>query len=243
MKTIIFLFVLTCFAIGQVWSQSKNGKVEVNSRIPLLGETAPSFTAESTKGTIEFPADFGSKWKIIFSHPADFTPVCTSELIELALMQQDFKKLNCELMVVSTDDLDRHKIWEKAMEDMIAEDKNNEPVKIKFPLIDDSKLNISWKYGMVNPTVDSRHAVRGVFIIDPDNKIRNILFYPMQVGRNMDEIKRTLIALQTSDKNTVLTPVNWEPGKDVLLPYPKSVDYYKTHQNIAGYMLYSKLPD
>ncbi len=242
MKTKIFLFVILFFAIGQVWSQSKNDKSAVNSRIPLLGETAPSFKAESTRGTIEFPADYGRKWKIIFSHPEDFTPVCTSEIMELALMQPDFKSLNCALVIISTDDIARHKGWEKAIEDM-ASDKNNEPVKIKFPLVDDSKMNISWEYGMINPTVDSRHAVRGVFIVDPDNKIRNISFYPSEVGRNMGEIKRTLIALQTADKNTVLTPVNWEPGKDVLLPYPKSVEYYKTHQNIAGYMLYSKLSE
>jgi len=243
MKTKIFLFAVLFFAMTQVWAQSNNKKGEVNSRIPLLGETAPSFTAESTNGTIEFPADYGSKWKILCSHPADFTPVCTSEIMELALMQKDFKDLNCALVVVSTDDLQRHNGWKKAIEDMAANDKNNEPVKIKFPLVDDSKLNISWEYGMINPTVDSRHAVRGVFIIDPDNKIRSISFYPSEVGRNMDEIKRAVIALQTSDKNTVLTPANWEPGKDVLLPYPKSVDYYKTHEGIAGYMIYSKLQE
>jgi len=241
MKTKIFLFAILFFAMTQVWAQSNNKKGEVQSRIPLLGETAPSFTAESTNGTIEFPADYGSKWKIICSHPADFTPVCTSEILELALMQQDFKDLNCALLVVSTDDLQRHKGWKKAIEEMTANDKNNEPVKIKFPLVDDSKMNISWEYGMINPTVDSRHAVRGVFIIDPDNKIRSISFYPNEVGRNIDEIKRAVIALQTSDKNTVLTPANWVLGKDVLLPYPKSVDYYKTHEDIHGYMIYSKL--
>lgn len=242
MKTKIFLLAVFFLAMAQVWAQSDESKSKAESRIPLLGEQAPAFTAESTNGTIEFPADYGSKWKIICSHPADFTPVCTSEIMELALMQQDFKDLNCALMVVSTDDLQRHKGWEKAIEEM-ATDKNNEPVKIKFPLIDDSKMNISWEYGMVNPTVDSRHAVRGVFIIDPDNKIRFISFYPSEVGRSMDEIKRTLVALQTSDKNTVLMPVNWEPGQDVLLPYPESVDYYKTHEGIAGYMIYSKLKD
>jgi len=235
MKKII-LFAALFLAVTQIWSQEQK-----NSRIPLLGEEAPAFTAESTNGTIEFPADYGNKWKIICSHPADFTPVCTSELMELALMQQDFKDLNVALLVVSTDVLERHVGWKKAMEDMIANDKNNEPVKIKFPLVDDSKMNISWQYGMVNPTVDSRQAVRGVFIIDPQNKIQSISFYPTNVGRNLDEVKRTVIALQTAQKNTVLTPVNWEPGKDVLLPYPKSVDYYNTNKDIAGYMIYSKL--
>jgi peroxiredoxin (alkyl hydroperoxide reductase subunit C) len=241
MKTKIFLFAVLFIAMAQVWAQSNNQKGTVISRIPLLGETAPSFTAQSTNGTIEFPADYESKWKIIISHPADFTPVCTSEIMELALMQQDFKDLNCALLVVSTDDLERHKGWEKGMEEMLAKDKNNEPVKIKFPLVDDSKMSISWQYGMINPSVDSRHAVRGVFIIDPDNKIQSISFYPLNVGRNLDELKRTLIALQTAKKNTVLTPVNWQPGKDVLLPYPKSVDYYTTHQGIEGYMIYSQI--
>jgi len=235
----IFLLAALFLAVTQVWSQDQ--KAEKNSRIPLLGEQAPAFTAESTNGTIEFPADFGTKWKIICSHPADFTPVCTSELIELALMQQEFKDLNVALLVISTDELERHVGWKKAMEEMLAADKNNEPVKIKFPLIDDYKMNVSWQYGMVNPTVDSRHAVRGVFIIDPQNKIRSISFYPKEVGRNMDEVKRTVLALQTSQNYTVLTPVNWQPGGDVLLPYPKSVDYYNSHKNIAGYMLYSKL--
>jgi peroxiredoxin (alkyl hydroperoxide reductase subunit C) len=241
MKTKIFLFAVLFFATTLAWSQGKNNKTVASSRIPLLGETCPSFTAESTNGTIVFPADYGSKWKIICSHPADFTPVCTSEIMELALMQQDFKDLNCALLVVSTDDLERHKGWEKAMEEMIANDKNNEPVKIKFPLIDDSKMNISWEYGMINPTVDSRQAVRGVFIIDPEKHIQSISFYPKNVGRNMDEIKRTLIALQTAKKNTVLTPANWQPGGQVLLPYPKSVDYYTTHQGISGYMIYSQV--
>lgn len=241
MKTKIFLFAVLFIAMAQVWAQSNNKKSPDNSRIPLLGETAPSFTAESTNGMIEFPADYGSKWKIICSHPADFTPVCTSEIMELAIMQQDFKDLNCALLVVSTDELARHRGWVKGMEDMLAKDKNNEPVKIKFPLIDDSKLNISWQYGMINPAVDSRRAVRGVFIIDPDNKIQSISFYPSNVGRNLDELKRTLIALQTAKKNTVLTPANWQPGKDVLLPYPKSVDYYTTHQGIEGYMIYSQI--
>lgn len=242
----VILCAILFFALVQLRSQnvansSNTTNGNANSRIPLLGEEAPAFTAESTNGTVEFPSDYGRKWKIICSHPADFTPVCTSELMELALMQKDFKDLNVALLVVSTDDLERHKGWKKAMEDMIAKDNNNEPVKIKFPLIDDSKMSISWKYGMVNPTVDSKHAVRGVFIIDPDNKIQSIIFYPSNVGRNLDELKRAVIALQTAQKNTVFTPANWQPGGDVLLPYPKSVDYYNTHKDIAGYMIYSKL--
>lgn len=239
----IVLLAVTIIATSQVLAQSN-----ANSRIPLLGEDAPAFTAQSTKGTIEFPTDYGRKWKIICSHPADFTPVCTSELMEMALMQQDFKDINAALIVVSTDNIERHELWIESMEAMIAKDKNNQPVKINFPMVDDSKLSIGWKYGMITPSIDSRQAVRGVFIIDPQNKIQSISFYPKNVGRNMEEIKRTLIALQTAQKYTVLMPVNWQPGDDVLLPYPKSVDYYdpsKSKQaelyDIAGYMLYQKL--
>jgi len=242
MKTIIkkiALVVTLFFVIIHVWSQN-----EPTSRIPLLGETAPAFTAESTNGTIVFPDDYGSKWKIIFSHPADFTPVCTSELMELAIMQQEFKNLNVALLVVSTDDLDKHKVWIKSMEEML--NKNNNHINFKFPLIDDSKLGIGWKYGMLTSAVNSRNSVRGVFIIDPQNIIQSIFFYPKNVGRNMDEIKRTVIALQTAQKYTVLTPVNWNQGDDVLLPYPKSYTYYdatgiKSTTDLSGYMLYKKL--
>jgi peroxiredoxin 2/4 len=237
----IISFAVLFIAVTQLWSQTN-----VSSRIPLLGEKAPDFTAQSTKGEIHFPGDYGHKWKILFSHPADFTPVCTSELMELALMQQEFKDLNVELVVISTDQLERHEMWVKSIEEMAST--GNEPVKINYPMVDDSKLKIGWKYGMITAAVDSRRAVRGVFIIDPNNVIQSISFYPKSVGRNLDEIKREVIALQTAEKNTVLTPANWQPGDDVLLPYPVSVDYYDANKvkaegyyDIAGYMLYKKL--
>lgn len=237
-KNIILLAVIL-FAFAQVQSQTNV------SRIPLLGEEAPAFTAESTNGEIVFPDDFGSKWKILFSHPADFTPVCTSELMELALLQKNFKDLGVEIAVISPDNLERHKLWVKAMENMMYED--NKPVKITFPFIDDSKFNIGVKYGMLTASNESFKAVRGVFIIDPKNKIRAITFYPSNVGRNLDEIQRMVIALQTADKNLVLTPVNWKPGEDVLLPYPDSYTFYDTDQqnekqfNLAWLMIYKKL--
>lgn len=239
----IVLFAVMFFAITHLWSQSNT-----NSRIPLLGEDAPAFTAQSTKGTIEFPGDYGRKWKVILSHPADFTPVCTSEIMELAQMQKDFKDLNVQLIVVSTDDLERHQSWVKSMEEML--EKENKATKINFPLVDDSKLGISWEYGMLTPSVDSRKAVRGEFIIDPNNKIQSISFYPKDVGRNLDELKRTIIALQTAQKHTVLTPVNWKPGDDVLLPYPTSYTYYNENRkrddklyDVSGLMLYKKLKE
>jgi peroxiredoxin (alkyl hydroperoxide reductase subunit C) len=188
------------------------------SRIPLIGEKAPSFNALSTKGVIKFPKDFGNNWKLIFSHPSDFTPVCSSELLELALMQEEFKALNVDLIVISTDALTTHQDWIKGLE--LVKYKDQDPVKIDFPLIDDQGLDISKKYGMVHGHEDLATRVkdvRGVFAIDPDNIIRFTQFYPMEIGRNMDEIKRAVIALQTSDKNQVLTPANWEPGDDVLL--------------------------
>ena len=242
MKTLnkkIFLCAMLLFAFAQLRSQNNE-----TSRIPLLGEEAPAFTAQSTTGTINFPGDFGRKWKILFSHPADFTPVCTSELMTLAKMQQDFKDLDVELAVISTDPLYKHSMWVESMEQILSKD--NEPVKIRFPLIDGSKLNIGWQYGMLTPSNESFKAVRGVFIIDPQNKIRSISFYPMEVGRNMDEIKRTVIAMQTAEKNTVLTPANWKPGDDVLElyrtdEYYKDPDKAKNYYDIAFYMKYRKL--
>lgn len=206
MKTMIRESVLISFMIfftTALWSQNVERK---SSRIPLLDEKAPSFTAESTRGTIEFPGDYGRKWKILFSHPADFTPVCTTELLELARMQKDFKEINVAVAVVSVNPLSMHKDWIASIEDILK--KSNTPVKINFPLIDDSKLNVGWEYGMLTPDHESFKAVRGVYIIDPNDKIKAILFYPMEVGRNMEEIKRMILALQTAEKNTVLVPTN-----------------------------------
>ena len=248
MKTGIKNIVLIAFLIiltAPLWAQSEK---RTSSRIPLLNEDAPSFTAESTNGTISFPRDYGSKWKILFSHPGDFTPVCTTELLELAQMQQDFKELNVALAVVSVNSLYLHEQWVKSMENILNKDPESKPVKINFPLIDDSKFSIGWKYGMLTPSHESFKAVRGVFIIDPDNKIQAVTFYPMNVGRSMAEIKRMVIALQTAEKNAVLIPADWKPGEDVLLPNPESVDYYDSNNpeqtglyDVAGYLLYKKL--
>lgn len=192
------------------------------TRIPLLGDNAPAFKAQSTNGTINFPGDYGKNWKVIFSHPLDFTPVCTSELLEIAYMQDEFDALGVKLVVVSTDDLESHENWKKSMESLTY--KGRETVTIKYPLVDDMNQVIAKEYGMVHPSVNTTEYVRGVFIIDPDNKVRAITFNPMEVGRNIEEIKRTIIALQTSDSEMVFTPANWEPGDDVLIPFVKSGD-------------------
>ncbi|MCX6282362.1 MAG: peroxiredoxin [Bacteroidetes bacterium] len=220
----------------------------LRTRIPLIGETAPSFTAESTNGALTFPDNNNSKWTILFSHPADFTPVCSSEILELAAMQEDFEKLNTRLMVISTDAVSSHIEWIKSLESVKY--KGKETNKIKFPLISDKNLSISRKYGMLQTSASSTKDVRGVFIINPEDKIAAIFFYPLNIGRNMDEIKRTLIALQTAEKYNVLIPANWTPGQDVMIPSPKtSADAEKLMkqkssdlQYLTWYIWFRKLP-
>jgi peroxiredoxin (alkyl hydroperoxide reductase subunit C) len=181
---------------------------------------APQFTAESTMGKITFPDDYDMKWKILFSHPADFTPVCSTEIIELAELQAEFEKLGTKLVVVSTDGLESHLQWIKSLE--AIKYKGNSVPKITFPLVADKNLAVSKKYGMIHSYTSVTRDVRGVFIVDPSDRIRAIFFYPSDVGRNLDEIKRTLIALQTAEKNNVVTPANWKPGQDYMLHPPKS---------------------
>ena len=225
----ILLFVVTSLFVTQIWSQSGSAsltqtvtKEDRNFRIPLIGESAPSFTAESTNGTINFPADFGHKWKILFSHPQDFTPVCTTEILELANLQNEFEKLGTQIIVISTDLLETHVQWKKSMETLDLNKKGG--VKIKFPLVDDDKLVVSKMYGMIHPLSNTTKSVRGVFIIDPDNIIQAIYFYPKAVGRNTDELLRMIAALQTTSSGKVLTPVNWKAGNDLLVPIPPKTD-------------------
>jgi peroxiredoxin (alkyl hydroperoxide reductase subunit C) len=215
MKTKFAILITFLFSINQLWSQENK-----ETRIPLLGEFAPQFTAESTKGKITFPDDYVMKWKILFSHPSDFTPVCSSEIIELALMQEDFEKLGTQLVVVSTDGLESHVEWIKSLEAVKYKGKTTH--KINFPLVADNNLVVSKMYGMIHSYTGVTRDVRGVFIIDPNDRIQAIFFYPSNVGRNIEEIKRTLIALQTTEKENVLTPVNWKPGEDYLLHAPKT---------------------
>ena len=214
-RSFILLVLITSLATSL---KSQDNKL---SCIPLIGENAPQFTAESTLGTINFPGDFGKKWKILFSHPADFTPVCSSELLEIAQMQEEFERLNTKLVVISTDGLDSHLEWTRSLESVKY--KNNPTPRITFPLVSDKTLEVSRLYGMIHPNTSATKDVRGVFIIDPDNKIRAIFFYPFDAGRNINEIRRTLVALQTTAKFNVLTPANWQPGNDVLIHSPKTM--------------------
>ena len=212
MKTVL-LSVILVLSTTLGWAQGS---------IPLLGNQAPSFEANTTNGKLVFPEDFGKSWKILFSHPADFTPVCTTELLELAKMQKEFSGLNVKLAVISTDKLETNHQWIQHMEDILkTEDKH---IEIEFPLIDDSKTRISNRYGMLHAWENKTRDVRGVFIIDPENTVQSISFYPLNIGRNMFEIKRLLIALQTSKNYNVYTPANWEVGGDVLMPYIPSLE-------------------
>jgi len=213
MKNGLMLLLLLILFNTALIAQEKS-----NHQIPLIGDDAPVFSAETTEGPIDFPKDYGNKWKIIFSHPRDFTPVCSSELLELAQMQSDFDKLGVKLLVVSTDELSRHKLWKTTLEETSY--KNRQPVKINFPLTDDNSMKISKAYGMLHTPTSTTKDVRGVFIIDPKNKIEAIFFYPMNIGRNMDEIKRTVVALQSAGKgkDRMLAPANWQAGEDMLVP-------------------------
>ncbi len=224
-----------------------NAQTNTGIQTPYVGQYAPAFKAESTTGTINFPSDYYNKWRILFSHPADFTPVCSSEIISLAAKQDEFKKLNTALIVISTDGLNSHIEWEKSMESISY--KGQPTVKINFPLVADVSMEVSKKYNLLSKDTLQRKDMRSVIFIDPDNKIRAILTYPDNIGRNIDEIERILIALQTADKDQVLTPANWKQGDDVLIPSPKSMDESKKmaeknkpgYYNLAWYMWFRKL--
>ncbi|MFZ2285480.1 MAG: redoxin domain-containing protein [Bacteroidales bacterium] len=239
MKKVFLFAAVMVFSAGLVSAQTGDDK---NFRIPLIGEKAPSFTAETTNGTLVFPDDFGSKWKILFSHPQDFTPVCSSEILELARLQKEFDNLNVKLAVISTSPLETHIQWKKALEEV--QYNGTLASKIKFPLIDDDKRLISRQYGMIHPAISGTKSVRGVFIIDPDNVIQAVYFYPMNVGRSSEELLRSVKALQTANENH-MTPSDWRAGDDLLIGIPPVTDqrtenvpdgYYK----LAWFMWYEK---
>lgn len=219
MKTKMIALVLTFFLFGSVYSQDQS--------IPLIGAKAPSFTAESTNGTLTFPEDFGNSWKILFSHPQDFTPVCSSELLELAYIQDVFADMNVKIAIISTDNVDRHNEWKAYLEEINYKDRGTQ--KISFPLFDDQTAVASKKYGMVHPIVSTNKDIRGVFIIDSENIVRSINFYPIEVGRNFQEITRVINALQATKQAKVLTPANWKSGDDVMVPY-----YPYTQEQLAN---------
>jgi len=202
--------------------------MEENKAVPMprIGDKAPEFKAVTTQGEINFPQDYAGGWVILFSHPADFTPVCTTEFMTFASMQEEFQKINTELIGLSIDSIFSHIAWLKRIEEKI-EYKGMKNVEIKFPVIEDLKMDVAKKYGMLQPKASTTQAVRAVFIIDPEAKIRTILYYPQSTGRNMQEIKRIVTALQKNTAEKVATPANWQPGDDVIIPAPNSMEAVK----------------
>lgn len=185
--------------------------------MPRIGDNAPAFKAVTTQGEINFPADYQGKWVILFSHPADFTPVCTSEFMTFAAMQEKFRKVNTELVGLSVDGLYSHIAWLRTIKEKI-EFKDMKNVEVTFPLIEDITMDVATLYGMIQPGESSTKAVRAVFFIDPKGIIRAIIYYPLSIGRNFDELYRALIAMQTTDAFEVATPADWQPGDDVIVP-------------------------
>ena len=187
--------------------------------MPRIGDQAPAFRAMTTHGKLNFPGDYAGKWKILFSHPADFTPVCTTEFIAFAKMQEEFEALNTQIVGLSVDSLSSHIAWVRNIQEKI-EWEGNKNVEIGFPIIVDLSKTVSTLYGMIMPGEANNACIRAVFFIDQSDKIRAIIYYPLALGRNFDEIKRVIIGLQTADAHDVALPANWEPGKDVLMHYP-----------------------
>ncbi len=185
--------------------------------MPRIGDKAPSFKAVTTQGDINFPQQYKGSWVILFSHPADFTPVCTSEFMTFAKMEKQFNEANCKLVGLSVDGLYSHIAWLRTIKEKI-EYKGMKDIEIKFPLIEDITMEVAKKYGMIQPGESNTKAVRAVFFIDPKGIIRTIIYYPLSLGRNFDELYRALVGLQVADKFSVALPADWRPGDDVIIP-------------------------
>ncbi|MBI2919731.1 MAG: peroxiredoxin [Planctomycetes bacterium] len=183
--------------------------------IPRIGDAAPDFTAVTTQGELNFTKWAGDRWVMLFSHPADFTPVCSTEIAEFAKRQADFEKRGVQLMGVSVDSIHSHLAWRENLQKLFD-------VRITFPLVADNNMAVAARYGMIHPGQSATATVRAVFVIDPKKVIRAIIYYPLNVGRNVEEIFRLIDALQTADRNAVACPVNWKLGDKVIVPPPKT---------------------
>jgi peroxiredoxin (alkyl hydroperoxide reductase subunit C) len=184
------------------------------AKLPKLGEKAPDFEAVTTQGTLRL-SDFKGAWLVLFSHPADFTPVCTTEFIAFSEIFDELKQRNTQLLGLSVDSTSSHIAWIRNIEEKMG-------VKIPFPIIADLDKKVGTLYGMIHPGQSKTEAVRCVFVIDPEGIVRAMIYYPLTTGRNMSEILRLLDALQTADKHKVATPANWKPGEPVIVPPPKT---------------------
>jgi peroxiredoxin (alkyl hydroperoxide reductase subunit C) len=206
----LHLSIEKIFRLTNVNSQNQ----ELLMSLPRINEAAPDFNANTTHGPRSL-ADYKGKWLILFSHPADFTPVCTTEFMGFAKKADLFKSMNCELLGLSIDSIYSHLAWMQSI-------KNNFGMEIPFPIIDDIKMDVAQAYGMIHPGAADTQAVRATFFIDPEGKMRAMVYYPMSNGRSIDEFVRLLQAMQTSDANKIATPEGWTPGCDVIVPPPKS---------------------
>ena len=175
-----------------------------------IGDTAPDFTQESTEGTIHFHEWAGDNWVVLFSHPADFTPVCTTELGSTARLKAEFDRRDTKLVVVSVDPVEDHRAW---LDDI----KDTQNAQVTFPILADADRKVSSLYDMVHPNEDDTATVRAVFIIDPAKKVRAMITYPKSVGRNFDEVLRVIDAMQLTDRRSVVCPADWRPGDDVIV--------------------------
>jgi peroxiredoxin (alkyl hydroperoxide reductase subunit C) len=196
--------------------------------IPRIGEVAPDFKAVTTQAAeMTFSEWQGKDWVVLFSHPADFTPVCSTELMEFARRAKDFEKTGTKLIGISVDSIHSHLAWLQNMKEKMG-------VEIPYPMIADIDMKVAQAYGMIHPGASTTATVRAVFLIDPKRVIRALVYYPMNAGRNVDEIFRLVQALQTADKHAVATPVNWRPGEKVVVPPPKRVEEVKERESHKG---------
>jgi peroxiredoxin (alkyl hydroperoxide reductase subunit C) len=196
--------------------------------IPRIGDAAPDFTAQTTHGPLTFSEWQKGSWVILFSHPADFTPVCSTELSEFARRNDEFTRRNTKLIGLSIDSIHSHLAWRENLKQILD-------VEIPYPLIADLDMAVAQKYGMVHPGAAATATVRAVFVVDPKRNVRALVYYPMNVGRSIDEIMRLLEALQTADTNACATPVNWKPGEKVVVPPPKTVSEVKEREGHKEY--------
>lgn len=221
MKIFYYLTTLS-FGLLLLLSAKSLKAIDEAYGFPRIGDMAPPIIALSTKGELNLYEDYWSDWVVLFSHPADFTPVCTSEIMAFANKEKEFNKIGCKLIGLSVDGINSHITWIDEISKISYKDMEN--IKVTFPIISDRNLEISKKYGMIHPNSSKTHTVRSVFIIDKSQKIRAIQTYPMEIGRNVDEIIRLVKSLQLSDSENIATPANWNPGDDVLVLTPRNND-------------------
>jgi peroxiredoxin (alkyl hydroperoxide reductase subunit C) len=183
--------------------------------LPRIGDPAPEFTAQTTQGEVTLSAWQEGKWVVLFSHPADFTPVCSTELTEFGRRYKEFEQRGVKLIGISVDSIHSHLAWHQNLSKILG-------VTLPYPLIADSTRAVSELYGMIHPGASATVTVRALFVIDPKRVVRALIYYPLNIGRNVEEVLRVVDALQTADKNGVACPVNWKPGDKVIVPPPKT---------------------